>query len=325
MQMSLLIVTEGEMVSELLATGSQLGLEPVGGGGCSNALAQLEAGLVEVVVVDGRSALPVGLAELCSVCAERGVPLLYLGAGAEDLVGACPSSSPGLFEAITAPLTLPLLRARLEVMVELRRLRRELDRQALEIEVLQQELAELSSLDHDTGLFSHRYFIDHLAKEWRQAGRRATPLTLICLSIDNFADYQRRYGREEGMSCLCTVAQALYRCILRPNDLLARYGEAGFAVLLPETEADGAALVAQRLRRAVAELAIPHADAPLGVVSLSIGSVSSPLAYGRVCPTSSAILQIAELALARALAEGGDRIIVEDAPYMGKGGVLTSC
>jgi diguanylate cyclase (GGDEF)-like protein len=314
MRMSLLIVTEGEVAGELLATGCQLGFEPVGGGGCSNALDHLETGQVEVVVVDGRSTSPVGLVDLCSACAERGVPLLYLAAGAEDLMGACASGSPGLFEAIAAPVTQPLLRARLEVMVELRRLRRELDRQALEIEVLQQELAELSSLDHDTGLFSHRYFIDHLAKEWRQAGRTATPLTLLCLEIDNFADYQRRYGREEGMSCLCTVAQALYRCILRPNDLLARYGEAGFAVLLPETEADGAALVAQRLRRAVADLAIPHGDAPLGVVSLSIGGVSPPLAYGKVCPTSSAVLQMAELALVRALAEGGDRLIVEDVP-----------
>jgi two-component system, chemotaxis family, response regulator WspR len=324
MRMSLLIVTEGEVASELLATARQLGLEP-DGGGCGNALDQLEAGQVEVVVVDGRSALPVGLVELCRACAEREVPLLYLGAGAEDLMGTCASGSPGLFEAITVPVTLTLLRVRLEVMLELRRLRRELDRQALEIEVLQQELVELSSLDHDTGLFSHRYFIDHLAKEWRQAGRATTPLTLLCLSIDNFADYQRRYGKEEGMSCLCTVAQALYRCILRPNDLLARYGEAGFAILLPETEEEGAALVAQRLRLAVAELAIPHADAPLGVVSLSIGSVSPPLAYGKVCPTSAAILQIAELALARALAEGGDRIIVEDIPLMGKAGVLASC
>lgn len=317
MRMSLLIVTEGEVARELLSTGCQLGLEPIGGG-CGKALDQLEAGQVEVVVVDGRSALPGGLAELCSACAERGVPLLYLGDGAEDLVETCANGSPGLFEAISVPVTPPLLRTRLEVMLELRRLRRELDRQTLEIEVLQQELAELSSLDHDTGLFSHRYFIDHLEKEWRQAGRASTPLTLLCLGIDNFADYRRRYGREEGMSCLCAVAQALYRCILRPNDLLARYGEAGFAILLPETEADGAALVAQRLRRAVAELAIPHDDAPLGVVSLSIGSFSPPLAYGKVFPNISAILQIAEMALARALAEGGDRIIIEDVPCLSK-------
>lgn len=318
MRRSLLIVTEGEVAGELLATGSQLGLEPIAGGGCGKALDQLEAGHVEVVVVDGRSAPLAGLAEFCSACVERGVPLLYLAAGVDDLRGVCASARPSLFEAITAPVALPQLRARLEVMVELRRLRRELDRQALEIEVLQQELAELSSLDHDTGLFSQRYFIDHLAKEWRQAGRATTPLSLLCLGIDNFPDYQRQYGREEAMSCLCTVAQALYRCILRPNDLLARYGEAGFAILLPETEAAGAALVAQRLRRAVAELALPHADAPLGVVSLSMGSVSPPLACGKNYPTSSAILHMAELALARAQAEGGNRIIVEDVPHMGK-------
>jgi diguanylate cyclase (GGDEF)-like protein len=316
--MSLLIVTEGELSLDLQTTGCQLGLEPIGGGGCGNALAELEAGSVEVVVVDGRSALPVGLERVCRACAEWGVPLLYLSTGVDDLPEACTSGSPGLFEAITAPVALPLLRLRLAVMVELRRLRRELDRQTLEIEVLQQELAELSSLDHDTGLFSHRYFIDHLAKEWRQAGRAIAPLTLLCLEIDNFTDYQERYGREEGMSCLCTVAQALYGGILRPNDLLARYGEAGFAVLLTETEAHGAALVAQRLRRAVAELAIPHAELPLGVVSISIGSVSPPLAYGRVCPHSSVILQLAEQALARARAEGGDRIVVLDVPCLGK-------
>lgn len=317
MRMSLLIVTEGEVAGELLATGRQLGLEPIGTG-YGKALERLEAGQVEVVVVDGRPGRPDKLEEFCRACAEREVPLLYLGAGADDLMGKYTSGSPGQFEAIGAPVAPPLLRTRLEVMVELGRLRREVDRQALEIEVLHQELVELSSLDHETGLFSHRYFIDHLAKEWRQAGRAATPLTLLCLGIDKFTEYQRRYGREEGMSCLCTVAQALYRCILRPNDLLARYGEAGFAILLPETEADGAALVVERLRRAVAELAISHADAALGVVSLSIGSVSPPLAYGRICPSSSAILQMAELALARALAEGGNRIIVEDVPCLSK-------
>jgi diguanylate cyclase (GGDEF)-like protein len=265
---------------------------------------------VEVVVVDGgdgesHSALP----QLLQACQSCGLPLLHVGA---------PDALPGekdlptdLFDVLPPPLAPRLLERRLALLLEVRRLRRELDARALEVEVLQAELAEFSSLDHDTGLFSQRYFIEDLAKEWRQAGRNSTPLSLLLLEIDGYASFLRQHGREEAVSSLCLVARALYQSLMRPSDLLARFGERGFAILLPETDGDGAELVATRLRHAVASLATGEDWVLHEGVSLSIGCAWHLPGEGDADGSDGeALLDVAGEALARAAAAGGGRTVL---------------
>ena len=305
----LMVGVTNDLAAELAGFASLFGLEALGCPDATQAAALLHR-QVEIVVVEGgdgesHSSLP----HLLRACQCRGLPLLHVGPP-----GAIPGENhlpPDLFDVLPPPLAPPLLKRRLALLLEVRRLRRELDERALEIEVLQAELAELSSLDHDTGLFSQRYFIEDLAKEWRQAGRNSTPLSLLLLEIDGSASFLHQNGREEVISCLCLVARALYQSLLRPADLLARFGEKGFAILLPETDFAGAELVAARLHHAVADLATGEEGALCGKVSLSIGCAWHLPGEGDGDGSDGeALLDVAGEALARAVAAGGGTTVV---------------
>lgn len=316
----LLLVGGGEDCWEQVASlAASSALEPLRVEAPAAVLSLLELGSVAVVIVDGRPAAGWqgwSLSDFFHECSSRGVPLLYLGALAEvpEVVW---ESAPGLFDLLSPPLEAPLLRARVAHLQLLQRLHRALDRKSLEIEVLQQELDELSSLDHETGLFGRRYFVNHLAKEWRQAERSGGQLVLLRLAIDNFPDYCQRWGREAGSSRLCAVAEALYPSLLRPSDLLARMDEVGFAILLPETESSGVEEVVKRLRRAVAELAGYGAD---DSVTVSVGSAQRlPAATKKEWPSWEDFLQAADKALEQARSEGGDRV-VSSPPFLLRGG-----
>jgi two-component system chemotaxis family response regulator WspR len=94
------------------------------------------------------------------------------------------------------------------------------------------------------------------------------------IEVDHFKLFNDRYGHVEGDACLRRVGKLLMSVAGRPGDLPARYGGEEFAVLLPGASLAGARIVAERLRRAVEELYITNADAPLGQVSVSIGLAS---------------------------------------------------
>ena len=156
---------------------------------------------------------------------------------------------------------------------------KELEARSLEIEVLQKELEEknarleaLSSLDSLTGLFNRRYFDDNLVKEWRQAFRTQTPLSLLLVRIAEFQECRECYDRWQGEACLQKVAHGLYAALLRPVDIVARYAQHEFAVLLPGTDRQGAQLVAERMLEQVAALDGNAAgEAMMNKITLSIG------------------------------------------------------
>ncbi|MCD2517530.1 diguanylate cyclase [Massilia sp. G4R7] len=134
-----------------------------------------------------------------------------------------------------------------------------------------QALTVLATNDGLTGIANRRHFDDTLARELSRATRTAAPLSLVLLDVDFFKKYNDRYGHVAGDDCLRQVAGCLRKSLGRPADLAARYGGEEFAVLLPATGQVGARYVAERLRQAILELAIPHADNPGGVVTISAG------------------------------------------------------
>ena len=126
-----------------------------------------------------------------------------------------------------------------------------------------------------TGIANRRRFDEHLEAEYRRARRAGAPLSLLMIDIDYFKGYNDRYGHQRGDSCLTRVAMALSAAIDRPSDLLARYGGEEFSAILPDTEAEGAHKVAERMRAAVNSLAIEHAGSGnAGHVTISIGYVT---------------------------------------------------
>ncbi len=186
---------------------------------------------------------------------------------------------------------------------------RELDAKILELEVLYKELEErnaklerLSSLDGLTGLFNRRYFDDNLIKEWKQATRNNSPLSLLIVDIDYFKNYNDYYGHLEGDDCLRKVALSLYEALMRPADIIARYGGEEFTAILPNTGSEGARKVARRMMAHVAQLSIVHEGSSVAeTITVSIGA-SSGFPSEKLSPTS--LLDYADKALCKAKKNG---------------------
>jgi diguanylate cyclase (GGDEF)-like protein len=146
-------------------------------------------------------------------------------------------------------------------------------------EALRREASALQTIawtDALTGVPNRHFFTEALARAWRGA-RRPEPQAILMIDIDHFKLLNDRYGHPVGDGCLRDVARALQRALVRPDDVLARYGGEEFIVLLRDSPAAGAQVVAERLRAAVQNLRIENAGSPERVVTVSIGVASAEL------------------------------------------------
>lgn len=133
------------------------------------------------------------------------------------------------------------------------------------------ELAKQSQTDGLTHLANRRHFDQTLAREHARWRRTGSPLSLMMLDVDHFKRVNDHFGHQAGDDYLRAIAQALRGNAARPADLPARYGGEEFACLLPDTDAEAARAVAERIREAVARLELPNPRAGVPHVSVSIG------------------------------------------------------
>ena len=120
------------------------------------------------------------------------------------------------------------------------------------------KLKELTLIDQLTGVTNRRGYDLTVESEWNRARRTRTPLSLIMLDIDFFKNYNDNYGHPAGDECLKRVAMALNSKIVRAGDVVARYGGEEFVVILPGSNKEAAATLAELLRQAVESLNIEH-------------------------------------------------------------------
>ena len=164
----------------------------------------------------------------------------------------------GAVDFIAKPVSAPLVQARVQTQLRLKR--------------VTDELRRLSLVDALTGVGNRRRFEDVLDREWRRAHRSAEPLSLVLADIDHFKRFNDFYGHPAGDQCLKSVATAMASALLRPGDSVARYGGEEFAIVLPNTSRVAAQYVAHRLLGVVEALQIDHAHSPTaGHVTISLG------------------------------------------------------
>ena len=233
--------------------------------------------------------------------------------------GMTPEAAYALAETTVPELTSPtvshlqrLIGVLLEVNQDLASANQLLDSRVMErtreIELLSRRIDVLTRTDGLLGIPNRIYFDDHIAIEWRLARRQKAALSLLLLDIDAFHAYNECYGHSEGDLCLQIIAKITQEALFRPTDFVARFGGDTIVVLLPDTQLDGARIVADRIQAGVHAKALGHARSSIADrVSVSIGGACS---LPSVSTDPDALLLAAEMALSQAQHRGGNTVVV---------------
>ena len=187
----------------------------------------------------------------------RNVPVIFVTAKT-DVVDEEYGLRLGAVDYIAKPFHLAIVSARVQNHINLK---------------LKSDLLESQAmLDGLTNIPNRRRFDETLENEWKRAQRSGVPLSLIMADIDYFKQYNDHYGHGVGDTCLKKVAVSLAASTERPSDLAARYGGEEFAIILPETDLEGARTIAEHFRSHVESMHIAHEYSEAsGYVTVSVG------------------------------------------------------
>ncbi|MBD2517836.1 PleD family two-component system response regulator [Nostoc sp. FACHB-973] len=226
-------------------------------------------------------------------------PVLMI-TGLEDEESVDRAFEVGAMDYVTKPIHWPVLRQRVKRLIQQSQLQQKL-------EAVNLELQRLVSIDGLTEVANRRGFEEYFYQEWQRMKREQRPLSLILCDVDFFKSYNDTYGHRVGDRCLIKIAQAIKDIIKRPGDLVARYGGEEFAIILPNTDIQGATHVAEKICDAVRTLAIPHQNSQVSpYVTLSAGFTTE------IPQTNSDLEEMiaaADRALYQAKTAGRDRFV----------------
>jgi len=128
----------------------------------------------------------------------------------------------------------------------------------LKLKRLSDDLRRLSRIDSLTGLANEAAYAETLARECARAAEAGQSVSAVLVEVDFFQSFEALYDRKATDACLAAVGDALRRSMHRPGDVAARHDRERFAMVLPDTSADDALHVANRVLRSVESLDISH-------------------------------------------------------------------
>ncbi len=171
----------------------------------------------------------------------------------------------------------------------------------------QQKLMALASIDDLTQLYNRRYFFERFNQEVERSKRYQRPLSCIILDVDFFKHVNDSFGHLAGDQVLINIAQ-IVRKNCRQSDLPGRYGGEELIVLLPETEAVGAMIIAERIREMIEQHRTTDGKGMVIGVTVSMGVASLNGIELRNIENNELIIQRADDALLQAKKYGRNRI-----------------
>jgi diguanylate cyclase (GGDEF)-like protein len=182
-----------------------------------------------------------------------------------------------------------------------------------ELAVTAERLRDESLTDVLTGLANRRNFDVRFSAVLRECARDLRPVALLAIDVDHFKAYNDTFGHQAGDECLRRVAAVLQQNVGRARDLVARTGGEEMAVIMPDADLTGALIVANRMRAAVHNAAIPQGSAaahPVVTISLGVAATRDPAAT-----STAALAAAADRALYRAKREGRNRVAESVEPF----------
>jgi diguanylate cyclase (GGDEF)-like protein len=234
----------------------------------------------------------------------RDIPVIFLTARAE-VENVVKGFEIGAVDYVTKPFNGTELLARVRTHLELKRAREELLKKNRELMEAREKLELAARTDPLTKLANRREILEKIENERVRFERNQRPFTLILGDVDNFKDFNDRYGHQCGDSVLISVAQLL-TSMVRKQDCVARWGGEEFLLLLPETDLEGGRAAAEKIRQTIA-----HRDFQYNEIPLSITITFGISTYGTSCANGiDECIRTVDLAMYEGKQQGKNCVVV---------------
>jgi len=216
----------------------------------------------------------------------------------------------GTLDFIQLPLQESIVIARVSTFLRSYQFKRALEKEEVKRRRLEEKLKRSAQMDDLTFIANRRFFKQQYIVEWRRMLREYKPFSLIMVHIDGFDIYRDAYGPQASDLCLIKVGKTIKGSLRRAADFVARIEDGGFVAVMPNTDAKGATLIAERVKENVNALGLEHLNSMVAkhiTVSQGIGSVTtSP----HIEPNE--LIGLADQALFKAKKEGGNCHFLEE-------------
>ncbi len=290
---------------------SMEGYDAFSAGTGAEALERIGRDHPDLVLLDLLIPPPDGLEVIRAVKRDRmmsTIPLVVMTVK-RDVKSKVESLKSGADDFIVKPFHFDELDAILRASLKKRYLYASLERANRQLKEANEKLLKLSVTDDRTNLLNDRYLKRRLQEEFKRALRYGTPLSVTMLDLDHFKQINDKYGHDCGDQVLREFGR-LVTDNAREIDIVGRYGGEEFLMILPNTDAIRATIVAERVRKAAEEHVYRYKEF-LVRVTVSAGIASVPA--NREARTELELLKAADSALYRAKQASRNKVIVDRA------------